>query len=75
MLDTSANTKIPPSSGRGGGAPPQSTEEAIGPYALQDFTLFHVLRQGLTPQLDRVPGRARLVRDLDRGDWPPIGYA
>ena len=23
---------------------PQSTEESVGPYALQDFTLFHVLR-------------------------------
>ena len=31
------------------GERPQSTEDAIGPYALQDFTLFHVLRQGFAP--------------------------
>jgi NAD+ synthase (glutamine-hydrolysing) len=27
----------------------QSTEASIGPYALQDFTLFHVLRYGFRP--------------------------
>ncbi len=28
---------------------PQSTEAKIGPYALQDFTLFHILRYGFVP--------------------------
>ena len=28
---------------------PQSTEQKIGPYALQDFSLFHVLRYGFRP--------------------------
>ncbi len=27
----------------------QSTEDSVGPYALQDFTLFHVLRRGYRP--------------------------
>ena len=27
----------------------QSTEATVGPYALQDFTLFHVLRYGFRP--------------------------
>ena len=27
----------------------QSTEAKVGPYALQDFTLFHVLRRGYRP--------------------------
>ena len=31
------------------GDAPQSTEAKIGPYALQDFTLFHVLRYGFAP--------------------------
>ena len=39
---------------------PQSTEAKIGPYALQDFTLFHTLRYGFAAVEDRVPGAARL---------------
>ena len=31
------------------GQKPQSTEAAIGPYALQDFSLFHTLRFGFRP--------------------------
>ena len=31
------------------GDKPQSTEESVGPYALQDFTLYHVLRHGYRP--------------------------
>ena len=31
------------------GDAPQSTEAKIGPYELQDFTLFHVLRYGFVP--------------------------
>jgi hypothetical protein len=27
----------------------QSSEAKVGPYALQDFTLFHVLRYGFRP--------------------------
>jgi len=33
----------------GEGQPPQSTEAAIGPYELQDFTLFHLVRFGFRP--------------------------
>ncbi|KAA1416869.1 NAD(+) synthase [Nocardioides humilatus] len=31
------------------GEKPQATEDTVGPYALQDFTLFHVLRHGHRP--------------------------
>ena len=31
------------------GEKPQSTEASIGPYALQDFSLYHVLRRGHSP--------------------------
>ena len=27
----------------------QATEDTVGPYALQDFTLYHVLRRGYRP--------------------------
>jgi len=31
------------------GARPQSTQDVTGPYALQDFNLFHILRYGFRP--------------------------
>lgn len=52
------------------GEKPQSTEDAIGPYALQDFTLFHVLRYGFPPS--RIAFLAEHAwADVDRGEWPP----
>ena len=52
------------------GERPQSTEDAIGPYALQDFTLFHVLRHGMPPS--RIAFLAEHAwSDADAGDWPP----
>jgi NAD+ synthase (glutamine-hydrolysing) len=48
----------------------QSTEAAIGPYALQDFTLFHVLRYGYRPS--KIAFLAHHAwRDADAGEWPP----
>ncbi|WCC79923.1 NAD(+) synthase [Cutibacterium equinum] len=48
----------------------QSTQAKIGPYELQDFTLYHVLRHGMRP--------SRIVflshhawRDASVGSWPP----
>jgi NAD+ synthase (glutamine-hydrolysing) len=47
----------------------QSTESKVGPYALQDFTLFHVLRYGFGPsKIGFLAGHA--WSDADRGDWP-----
>ncbi len=53
---------------------PQSTEQSVGPYSLQDFTLFHVLRYGYAPSKiaflawhawhDR--GRRRVAAELPR---------
>ncbi len=52
------------------GERPQSTEEVIGPYALQDFTLFHVLRYGFPPS--RIAFLAHHAwADADAGTWPP----
>ncbi|MCW2791833.1 MAG: synthase, partial [Nocardioides sp.] len=54
------------------GERPQSTEDSVGPYALQDFTLFHVIRHGHRPS--RIAFLAwHAWRDADAGEWPP-GY-
>lgn len=51
---------------------PQSTQDSIGPYALHDFTLYHVLRLGFGPA--KIAFLAEHAwRDLDAGAWPP-GY-
>jgi NAD+ synthase (glutamine-hydrolysing) len=48
----------------------QATESSIGPYALHDFTLFHVLRFGFRPS--KIAFLAQHVwSDASVGDWPP----
>jgi NAD+ synthase (glutamine-hydrolysing) len=52
------------------GEAPQSTETRIGPYALQDFTLYYTLRYGFPPS--KVAFLAlQAWEDAERGDWPP----
>jgi NAD+ synthase (glutamine-hydrolysing) len=49
---------------------PQSTEKSIGPYALQDFNLYFVLRYGFPPS--RIAFLAQHAwSDPDAGQWPP----
>ncbi|UFU04862.1 NAD(+) synthase [Ruania halotolerans] len=48
----------------------QSTEDAIGPYSLHDFTLYYVLRHGFAPS--KIAFLAEHAwRDPDAGAWPP----
>jgi NAD+ synthase (glutamine-hydrolysing) len=54
------------------GKKPQATEDTIGPYALQDFTLFHVLRFGFRPSKIAFLAMHAWV-DASAGEWPP-GY-
>ena len=50
----------------------QSTEETVGPYALQDFTLHHVIRRGYRPR--KIAFLAHHAwADATAGEWPP-GY-
>jgi NAD synthase len=50
----------------------QSTEATVGPYPLQDFTLFHVVRHGFRPS--KIAFLAlQAWGDVDSGAWP-IGY-
>ncbi len=52
------------------GVKPQATEDSVGPYSLQDFTLFHVLRRGYRPS--KIAFLAwHAWRDASVGDWPP----
>jgi NAD+ synthase (glutamine-hydrolysing) len=52
------------------GEKPQSTESSVGPYALHDFTLFHVLRFGFRPS--KIAFLAEHAwADAERGEWPP----
>ena len=48
----------------------QSTQDRIGPYALHDFALFHILRYGLRPSKIAFLA-ARAWEDPDAGAWPP----
>ncbi len=49
---------------------PQRTEDSVGPYSLQDFTLFHVIRRGYRPA--KIAFLAwHAWQDETRGDWPP----
>ena len=51
------------------GEPIQSTQAKIGPYALQDFTLWHVLRRGSRPS--RIAFLAEKAwADAGAGRWP-----
>ena len=63
IVDTEISPELVP------GETAQSTEASIGPYALQDFTLFHVLRYGFRPS--KIAFLAwHAWRDAEAGDWP-----
>ena len=52
------------------GEQPQSTEATVGPYALQDFSLFQALRYGFRPS--KVAFLAlHAWSEPERGQWPP----
>ncbi len=52
------------------GEVPQSTEASVGPYALQDFSLFWTLRYGFRPS--KIAFLAwHAWRDAATGAWPP----
>ncbi len=67
VLDTEISPELVPA---GPDGRVQSTEDTIGPYALHDFTLFHVLRYGLRPsKIAFLAGHA--WGDPEAGTWPP----
>ncbi|EAX0569021.1 NAD(+) synthase, partial [Salmonella enterica] len=50
----------------------QSTEDMVGPYPLQDFTLYHVLRWGFRPSKIAFLAMHGWA-DAESGEWPS-GY-
>ena len=69
VLDTEITPELVPAAED---EPVQSSEATVGPYALQDFSLFHVLRYGFRPS--KIAFLAwHAWSDAERGDWPP-GY-
>jgi NAD+ synthase (glutamine-hydrolysing) len=66
ILDTEITPELIPV---GEGETPQSTQAKIGPYSLQDFTLYHVLRHGMKPS--KIAFLAwHAWRDAEAGAWP-----
>ncbi|MEA5055168.1 MAG: NAD(+) synthase, partial [Propionicimonas sp.] len=66
VLDTEITPELIPITD---GNSPQSTQATIGPYALQDFTLFHVLRHGAKPSKIAFLAMHSWA-DAAAGDWP-----
>jgi NAD+ synthase (glutamine-hydrolysing) len=67
ILDTEITPELVPAAE---GEAPQSTEAKVGPYALQDFSLFYTLRYGFVPS--KIAFLAlHAWADVDRGAWPP----
>jgi NAD+ synthase (glutamine-hydrolysing) len=69
VLDTAISPELVP--GDAAGQPGQSTEAIIGPYELQDFTLYFILRFGFAPS--KVAFLAWTAwHDRTRGRWPDL---
>jgi len=67
VLRAKISPELVPESEEGG---MQSTEDAIGPYALHDFFLYHVLKYGLAPS--KVAYLAwQAWGNAGQGEWPP----
>jgi NAD+ synthase (glutamine-hydrolysing) len=67
ILATDISPELVPGEGDG---PAQRTEDFIGPYELQDFSLFYLTRYGLRPS--KVLFLAwHAWQDASRGGWPP----
>lgn len=69
VLERIVNAEITPELVPDTGQGVQSTEQTIGPYPLQDFTLYHILRHGFRPS--RIAFLAEVAwSDASRGTWP-----
>lgn len=66
VLDTEITPELIPT----GEEELQSSEAKVGPFALQDFSLFQVLRYGFRPS--KIAFLAwHAWNDAERGNWPP----
>jgi NAD+ synthase (glutamine-hydrolysing) len=71
ILETKISPELVPTSDPEGDEPEQDSEQAVGPYELQDFFLYYILRFGYSP-----PKVAYLAHhvwgDRTQGPWPDL---
>ncbi len=72
VVDTEISPELIPAAGEASAdAPHQNSEHTVGPYELQDFFLYHVLRFGNRPS--KVAWLAHQAwGDRERGAWPDL---
>ena len=71
ILDTAISPELVPSDARAADQPAQSSEAVVGPFELQDFHLYHLLRFGYRPS--RIAYLAHHAWcDRARGSWPSL---
>ncbi|MCX5046608.1 NAD(+) synthase [Aldersonia sp. NBC_00410] len=71
ILTTEISPELVPSSDGNGDEPAQSSEAKVGPYELQDFHLYYLLRFGYRPS--RIAFMAEHAwGDVDAGRWPEL---
>jgi NAD+ synthase (glutamine-hydrolysing) len=69
ILETSISPELIP--GKKGRQPAQETESIVGPYELQDFTMFYITRFGYLPA--KIAFMAYCAwHDKGKGQWPDI---
>ncbi len=70
ILDTEISPELIPGN-ESADQPSQKTEDVIGPYELQDFHLYYILRYGYRPE--KVAYLAHQAwKNIRKGDWPDI---
>ena len=67
VLNTEISPELVP--GKASGKPEQITENVIGPYELQDFNLYYILRYGFAPSKVAFLAHAAW-HDKSKGNWP-----
>jgi NAD+ synthase (glutamine-hydrolysing) len=71
VLETAISPELIPASDPDGDGPEQDSEATVGPYELQDFFLYYVLRFGYRPS--KVAYLAQHAwSDRERGGWPDL---
>jgi NAD+ synthase (glutamine-hydrolysing) len=65
VLETKSSPELVP--GEQGGAPSQSTEKAVGPFDLHDFSLYYVTRRGYRPAKVAYLAARAFARDAPGG--------
>ncbi|MGA2014207.1 MAG: NAD(+) synthase [Solirubrobacteraceae bacterium] len=71
VLETAISPELIPASDPDGDEPEQHSEAIVGPYELQDFFLYYILRFGYRPS--KVAYLAQHAwADRNRGEWPDL---